>query len=131
MVGANGFEPSTSWSRRRRYKTSKCRIWCRLRDSATIYPALEVDGSWTEILAAKISRAITGQEMNDGMPPLVHPLCNFESFSNSSVLSHVRRVFQLKYRRPSEVLKRTGCITPSTPVSDDVPGVRNGKLTPP
>jgi hypothetical protein len=56
LVGANGFEPSTSWSRRRRWKTSKCRIWCRLRDRTTIYPALEVDGSWTEFFAAHIDQ---------------------------------------------------------------------------
>jgi hypothetical protein len=54
VVGANGFEPSTSWSRRKWYKTSKCRIWCRIRDLTTIYPALELDGSWTEFLAAHI-----------------------------------------------------------------------------
>ncbi len=56
MVGASGFEPPTSWSRRRRYKTSKCRIWCRLRDSTTIYPALEVDGSWTETIGHRVGR---------------------------------------------------------------------------
>jgi len=48
VVGANGFEPSTSWSRKRREKTSKCRIWCRLRDFKAIDPALELDRSWTE-----------------------------------------------------------------------------------
>src|SRR6267143_6491637 len=29
VVGANGFEPSTSWSRTSGSKISKCFIWCR------------------------------------------------------------------------------------------------------
>ena len=48
MVGASGFEPPTSWSRRRRRHKSKCRFWCRLRDFSAVYPALELDRSWTE-----------------------------------------------------------------------------------
>src|SRR5215472_4174418 len=51
MVGANGFEPSTSWSRTRKSRIHKCRIWCRLRDRWPLIPALELDGSWTERLA--------------------------------------------------------------------------------
>ena len=30
-------------------KTSKCHIWRRLRDLKAIYPALELDGNWTEV----------------------------------------------------------------------------------
>ena len=56
MVGANGFEPSTSWSRTRKSKNHKCRTWCRLRDRWPLIPALELDGSWTEIHAAEIDQ---------------------------------------------------------------------------
>src|SRR5215472_6400321 len=49
LVGANGFEPSTSWSRTRKSKIHKCRIWCRLRDRWPLIPAYELDGSWTEV----------------------------------------------------------------------------------
>src|SRR5437588_5083478 len=48
MVGARGFEPPTPWSRTRKSKIHKCRIWCRLRDRWPLIPALELDGSWTD-----------------------------------------------------------------------------------
>jgi len=54
VVGANGFEPSTSWSRTRKSKIHKCRTWCRLRDHWPLIPALELTEvgrkfvNWTE-----------------------------------------------------------------------------------
>src|SRR6516162_3007535 len=50
---ANGFEPSTSWSRTRKSKIHKCGTWCRLRGRWPLIPALELGGSWTEMVGTE------------------------------------------------------------------------------
>ena len=48
------FEPPSSGSQRRPRHKSKCRFWCRLRDLSTVYPALELGRSSTELGRLKI-----------------------------------------------------------------------------